>query len=303
MVTPYVTPEVIKSAPTGISWTSIPWRNATTAEQLAEQTNICHRATAMIDGYCHQPLRATVDTETFIGPRSGRMRVLDNGTVRLVTSRRPVTRVVSGQISPARAFPQQWQTIPADQFRPEDPPLGVYGTSAPSSSGDGGQSILMAPGLVGACDAPGWWELRLVYVNGWPHGGLTASVAAGVHALPVDDITGWVGAYGTVHDVANQESISVTDVTPTVPGAITGPGMLSLAAATTVSHDAGTMVTALPGTVVQAGILMCVAQALTRGATATTVQSQPGSASGGGRGPEEFLAEAEMMINQFQRVG
>jgi hypothetical protein len=35
---------------------------------LAEQTNICWRASGIIDNYCNQVLRATVDTEYLSGP-------------------------------------------------------------------------------------------------------------------------------------------------------------------------------------------------------------------------------------------
>ena len=46
--TPYITPAVLRSAPTGIDWTTIPSRNADARAQQAEQANICLRATGLV---------------------------------------------------------------------------------------------------------------------------------------------------------------------------------------------------------------------------------------------------------------
>lgn len=302
MATPYVTPEVLRSAPTGISWSSLPWRNATDAEQAAEILNICTRATDDINGWCHQPLRATVDTEVLVGPRSSRMCVNPNGTVRLGVSRFPVTAVISARMSDPSGFPPVWTSIAADQLRPERPAIGTYGTSAASSAGEGGQSILLAPGYVTSADARGSRQLEVVYANGWPHGSLTSDAHTGAMSIAVDDITGWTGAAGRVHDVGLQEDVAVTSVTPSVSGAVSGPGALHLSSALGHDHDAGVMVTAMPGTVVQAAILLCVAQALTRGATATTVQSQPGASQGAGGGIKELEQRAFRLLQPFRRV-
>jgi hypothetical protein len=300
--TPYITPAVLLSAPTGISWSTVPGRNTEPSRQNAEQLNICARATAMVDGYCNQPLRATVDTETLSGPGTFRMQIQPSGVARLLLSRSPVTQVVSGQVTSAAAFPPSWAAIPANNFRPEKPMLGVYGTSAPASAAEGGQAVLLAPGWVTWAAGRATSEVQVTYINGWPHGSLTGAVAAGASSLPVDDITGWFGAAGTVHDVGQQETISVTAVAPSIAGAISGPGTLTLASALAYAHAAGVMVTTLPGTVIWAAILFAVSQALTRGATATTVQSQPGSRGGGGRDPAEVATEAELMIHPFRRV-
>ena len=45
--TPYCTPNELVSAPTGISWSTIPpYKGTTPAQQTAEQVNILGRATA-----------------------------------------------------------------------------------------------------------------------------------------------------------------------------------------------------------------------------------------------------------------
>src|SRR5258707_15015855 len=66
--TAYITPDVLRRAPTGIDWTSIPSRRSSTLEQRAEQANMCLRATGMVNSATNQVLRATLDTEFFSGP-------------------------------------------------------------------------------------------------------------------------------------------------------------------------------------------------------------------------------------------
>lgn len=298
--TPYVVPAQLIAAPTGISWSSIPFRNATPRQQYAEQLNLCVRATAAVDSYCNQPLRATVDTETLTGPGTFRVQRRPNGTGRILLSRSPVTQVVSAQITPAAAFPAAWQTIPATQLRPEKPMLGVYGTSAPSSAGEGGQAVLLGPGWLSAAREGS--EVQVVYVNGWPHAALTAAAAAGATAVHIDDITGWPGAQGIIYDPDGQEVITVTAVTPTVTGAICGPGTLTVGALA-YAHQPGTVTSTLPGAVQQASILFATVQALTRGTTATTVQASPGRAvRGRGEEIDDLIKQAKGLLNPYRRV-
>ena len=66
--TPYCTPNELVSAPTGISWSTIPPIRVDAGADVAEQVNILGRATAQCDGYVNQVLRATLDTEQISGP-------------------------------------------------------------------------------------------------------------------------------------------------------------------------------------------------------------------------------------------
>ncbi len=300
--TPYVTPQLLLSAATGIAWGSVSGRNSTLAQQYAEQLNICVRATAMVDAYCNQPLRATVDTEEFTGPGDFRCQLQPTGVCRLICSRSPVLSVVSGQVSAAASFPRAWNSIPANQFEPERPILGMYGSTAPTAAGGGGQAILLAPSWVNWGYGRLSSRVQVTYINGWPHGSLTAASAAAATSLAVDDITGWNGAAGTVYDSGQQELFTVTAVTPNTVGAISGPGTLTVTPALTWPHADGTLVTTLPGDVIQSAILFSVAQALTRGSTATTVQSIHGGGSGGGKSPEEAASEAELLVHPYRRV-
>lgn len=302
--TPYVSPEMLMAAPTGISWSTIGSASGkpTQAEIFAEVANICARASAMVNSMVNSTLRATVDTETLYGPGDFRCQLQPNGRARLLMSRLPIISVVGGQWTPASAFPAQYTPIAANQFRVERPVGGSFGSSAPGGSGDGGQSILLAPGIITWAFGRLAYEVQVTYVNGWPHCSNTAACNSGDTSIQVDDITGWLNATGTVHSSSGQEVIQVTSVTPATTGAITGPGTLGLATPLVYQHQMGTIVTTLTDSVQQAVILLCVAQALVRGATATTVQAIPGSRSNTTAGPAGLEDMARRLLNAYKRV-
>ena len=301
--TPYITPTILTNAPTGISWSTIPDRNAVPAAQTAAQLDICARASSMIDGACNQPLRCTVDVETWTGPGDFRCQLQPTGVTRLLSSRRPVTAVIGGRVSSSASFPRSWQTVPANQFEPEIALIGVYGTTAPGASGAGGQAILMAPGWVTWCFGRMSSRIEVTYLNGWPHCSIQAPVTAGATSVTVDNITGWLGAAGNVYDGGQQEFVTVTAVTPAVTGAITGPGTLGLSAPLTYGHPAGALLSTLPQSVHQAALYYCIAQALTRGATATAVQAVSGGATGGGpSSSEDYYKLADSLVQPYKLV-
>jgi hypothetical protein len=279
--TPYVTPEVLLSAPTGIAWKTIPGQKSTPAQQQAEQFNICHRATSMVDNACNNVLRATIDVEQMYGP-DFRMTVNGyTGVTRVELSRYPVTQVIGGQWSNAAQFPPQWQAMAADLFAVEKLPIGIYDQSAPSSQGAGGQSVLIAPGYITWFNGRNGMVLQVTYVNGWPHTALIAPAAAGATTVSVDSCTGWGpvsggtgGAAGVIYDGGDQESVSCVSAS-----ASAGAGTLTLAAGLAYAHPAGTMISSLPGQLIQATILFAAAEALIRGATATTINTVSGVAS------------------------
>lgn len=257
----------------------------------------------MVDAACTQPLRATVDTDQVVGPGTFNCQLQPAGTARILLTRSPIVSVVSGQVSSASAFPPSWTSVAANQFRVEKPVFGVYGTSAPSGAGEGGQAVIMAPGWVG------WWFgresnlIEVTYINGWPHGALSADAAALASTIHVDDITGWSGASGTIYDSGSQEAVYVSSVTPDTTGAISGPGTLTLSVPLAFAHSAGTMITTLPGSALQAAILFATAQALTRGATATTVQTISGTGAGtAGGSPGTLMQQARDLVKPFART-
>lgn len=277
--TPYVTPEQLKDASTGIAWSTIPRKGANPQQQLAEQLNMCQRATGMCDAITNQVIRATIDTETLSGPDYRVTIQQSTGNVRMLCSRWPVLSVTNVNVTP-NIFPRQWTTLPAGYYEPEIPVVGLYGTSAPSASGEGGQSILIAP-WANWCLGRNGFRIQATYVNGWPHTSTTGTSIATATQLAVDDCTGWApptpgaqGATGTIQDGGGQETITCTAAT-----AVSGPGTLTLGGPLAYAHTQGIVVTTLPAQVQWAAILLAVGQALERGSTATTVQQLPGSSS------------------------
>jgi hypothetical protein len=279
--------------------------------RLAAQSDICAQATAQVDQICNQPLRATLDVEEYSGPDFRMTIQQDTGNVRMILARWPILSISSIEVA-ANSFPVQWQSITTGNWRIEYPAIGVYGSAAPSASGgDGGQSIVFAPSA-SWCLGRNGFVARVTYINGWPHAGISQPANKGDAVLQVDDCTGWAitsavsgvtGATGTVFDSGAQETIQVT-----AASAISGPGTLTLASPLYFPHDAGVIVSALPASVQWATILLAAQEALTRGATATTVQSVPGRASGsntgGGAGlnSRDLLGQAKRILAPYRRT-
>lgn len=281
---------------------------------------MCGRATSRVDGYVNQILRATIDTElatgpdyyTVTGPASGGASLTpywgNTGAqnTRIILSRWPVLEVTGVETCPNNLWPRQWTALPSGYFAPLAPPLGVYGSVAPGGSADGSQSVIIGGGYINWCYGRNGWAILVTYINGWPHTSLTAAVAAGVTTLPVNDCTGWgisnyystyTGATGVIRDSGQQESIHTTAASVTA-----GPGNLTLAAATNYPHPAGTVVTTMPTAVEQACIYFATAEALTRGATSTTIHSVGGAGQSSGGGARELIEEGELLLHAFRRT-
>lgn len=282
--TPYVSPEQLIQAPTGVDFFSIPSTalgGATQAAKTAELSNICERATSLVDACCKQPLRATIDTLPLYGPgvRVGVDRACRRPT-ELILKRWPVLEVVSVQVA-VNTLPWTFTAVPATDYQVKHPVVGLYGSSAPASAGEGGQSVLLKPGWVTWDYGHDGYVILAEHVNGWPHAGVTAAAAAGASSLAVDDCTGWqitapfagapTGATGTVLDAASQEVIHVT-----AASAASGPGTLTLSAPLAYGHAAGTIVSSLPQAAGWACMLFAIEVALERGATAMTMMEIPG---------------------------
>jgi hypothetical protein len=309
MATPYVTPEMIVNAPTGISWNIIPFVKATSPQQLAEQTNMCWRATSMVDEYCNQPLRATIDTEAVQGP-DYRMTIQNGtGNARIILSRWPVTSVLQVAVSP-NSFPRSYQLVPSGYYEPEVPPISTYGSSAPSAAADGGQAILVGGGYLNRALGRYGYIAQSTYLNGWPHCSTTAAASSGTQTIQVDDVTGLSGAQVFLYDGAQTETATVTSVTADTPyplpyGANTasaGPGTAQLTDTTTYTHGAGVVVSALPQNILWATILATVIQALESGVTAVTIPSVPGTKTVGGQGIEDLEVEWKNLLTYYRRT-
>jgi hypothetical protein len=275
--------------------------------------NICGRSTARVDSYTNQTLRATLDTElahgpdfrVTLGPGAGGMGPL-GANVRVILSRWPVLAVTQVQVCANGTWPRQWTTLPQGWAEPLVPPVGLLSSSSPAGDASGSQSILIGPGYIDWCYGRNGYAIMITYINGWPHASISEYTAAGSTALPLDDTTGWAlenyygttaGATGTIKDSGQQETISVTASSVTA-----GPGTVTLAAPTVYPHEAGTIVSTLPRSVEQACIYFAAAEALTRGATSTTIHAVGGAPQSSGRGAQALIEEGELLIHAFKRV-
>lgn len=298
---------MITNAPTGVPWSTIPApRDA--AAQLAEQTNVCWRASGMVDGICNQPLRATLTSEQLQGP-DYRLTVDGSGVARAITRRWPVLEVVGARVSPRAAIPRSWSTIPTSAVTPETPPMGLYGSSAEGASGAGDQAVLIAPGYVTRAAGRNGFTVELAYIDGWPHAGLTADAVGGASTVHVDDVTGFLGASAFLYDGAASETVSIADVAaddpvtlPTGGEVQAGPGTLTLETPLLSAHAAGVVVSALPQDIAWATVLLAAAQVLESGATSVTIQNVSGSQTTGGKGIDDLRDQAADLLKPYRRV-
>jgi hypothetical protein len=308
--TPYITSTMLTdgSWPTGVSFASIPpGRLATDAQRQAAAASLAAEATSEADSYCNQPLRCTLTTEFFHGPGDYRVEIqTGSGLCRVILQRLPILGINSVMVSP-NTFPRQWVTVPDGYYAPEYPALGLYDSIAPSAGGQGGQAILIAQGYVNWCLGRHGFAIQVQYTHGWPHCGLTAPAEAGAEEITVDDCTGWAvttaagtGAAGVIYDSGGQEALKVTEASVTA-----GPGTLTLATALSYAHDAGVMASSFPQNIIWGTALFAASAALTRGATATTVQEAPGRGSGSGGGPASqsgLKGQAQKLLAAYRRT-
>lgn len=321
-LSPYISPKTLQQAPTGIDFTTIPAGNSIDFDpgsNNAELWNMCGRATSMVDQYCNQLLRATIDVEVMrgpdyrvtVGPQAGGSSATPywgnaGSNARLIMSRWPVLAVNSVTVCPNGLWPRQWQTIPTGYYEPEMPPYGIYNSVAPPDDAYGGQAVIVAPGYINRNLGRNGYVIQVNYTNGWPHTTLTQNATAGSTTLSVADTTGWAlsnyegtvtGATGTIRDAGQQETANCSSASTTA-----GSGTLTLSSPTVYEHEVGTVFTTLPAAVEQACILFCCAQALTRGATSTTIHSIGGHAASSNMDIVDLNTEAEVLLHPFKRT-
>lgn len=290
------------------------------AENMNEMWMMAARATSRIDGYLGQILRATADVElargpdyrTTVGPASGGAYPTpywgNSGAqnARIILARWPILQVTGVKTCPNNLWPRQWTALPAGFFEPEVPSLGVYGSIAPGGSADGGQAVIVGGGYINWCYGRNGWAIEVSYINGYPHCSLAAACAAGDTTISVNDCTGWAiqnyyqtytGATGRVVDSGQQEAVHVT-----ASSVAAGPGTLTLSSALHYPHQAGTIVTTMPASIEQACILFAASEALTRGATSTTIHAVGGGAQASDGGAKALAEEAELLCHPFKRT-
>jgi hypothetical protein len=304
------------AAPTGISWSTIPVPGASATQQLTSQQDICMRATASAEAFLNQQVRCTIDVQTESAP-SRRVWIDGQGVGHFTCNHFPVLDVVSAETAPSGTFPRQYTQVVSGMWEVDDPPSINTGSAVTGGDGQGGNIILFAPGTVSYWNGMKGSRIAVTYLNGWPHAGITAAMLVNATAVHVDDVTGWsvatAGAPITcpIYDGGNSEVVAVVGVASTTNGttglAAYGPGVLTLAAGTANVHAGPTagvancVISTLPATIMSAVIKMAVAEALVRGATATSVQRNQGQTTKSGSPGDLYLEGCEMLL-PYRRV-
>jgi len=138
----------------------------------------------------------------------------------------------------------------------------------------------------------------------------------GATRLRVDDVTAFAGTRPRIYDGAYNEQITVTSVTATTPIELLptvisngGTGYITLASPTRYDHFCGdpavSLVTTIPDAVRSACYFFAAAYALSRGSTATSLQSIPGSMGrtpGPTIAPDGYTKQAEHRLANFIRI-
>lgn len=313
MTSPYITPAIIATAPTGVPWSIIPAPGASALAAYAEQNNMCWRSTDEIDRICNQPLRATLDVEQETGPDLRITIENTTGIAHMRASRWPVLQVIGAQVSPAAAFPPTWTVLPAGKVRTRTQLIGAYGTTTPGADATGPSEFAIAPGYVTAWGGRNNTMVQVAYVNGWPHAGLTATAAQNAQQLLVDDVTGFAGAAPMIYDGANTEQVFVSSVTANMQVTVmgvqvpVGPGTLNLAAPLGYTHtitpgETQILVTSMPANIQWAGIMLCAEQALEAGIEGLVISDVRGDAQSTGGGIKDLALAAELILSSYHHA-
>lgn len=286
---PYITAATLLARPAGISWTIVPTLTANSAQQTAQIQQACWNATSTVDGYCRQPLRATINTEMGTGPGQPRVSVNRASNVAtLITRRWPVTDIAAIQTSQACYFPPVWTLIPAGQYRPRHPVITSSGPAAVTTP-TGGNVIDVGPCYINWDYGRGGWDVMTSYTSGYPHAGLTGPAIATAETLAVDDVTAWGDGWaGVIYDGVNTEPVQVTTAAATTPVTLpgvggtvqAGAGTLTLSSPLSFPHAAGTIVSAIPAEALRGVVLAATVEAL-EGINAIATQSLSGMTAGG----------------------
>ena len=281
--TPYLTIAEYKQAPTAIDIDDLVG-GGDAAINDQELANVIARASSWIDSYCGQVLASTTDTEAL------RATVDRRGFLKIHPRYWPVTEVVSlsyGTLPTLMASVD----ISGIWIEPEAIVFPIQGLTT---------SFMGPIQFSGNYSASQEQFVSLTYVNGYANAALSASVAASVTSLPLNDLTGFTpGMRFEVYDGASTEILTVA-TTFTVAQ---GPGNLPLASTTAYAHAKTISVSALPPSVKQAAIYVTSALLKARGnasmvmQTLTPSQIQTSNPSAAGD-----LASAWEILKPFRRI-
>lgn len=264
MATPYITPNHLTMLPTGYPWTQLPGSSSGTADAFQAQMLLCREASGWVDGYCNQTLRCTSNYETLPAP-GPQVSASYSGVVSIWPTRQPILSVTSIEVRPVTATEADWTTLESDYYWT----LAVPGLME-FGAGDGTREIQVLGTGITRWTPNGDFLLRVTYLNGWAHGGLTAAGTVGATTLAVDSVLGFsVGDQPRVDDGTSSETVTVSAITTNSDGVT---GSLTIASPGLVyAHGAGVPVTEMPEVVVTDTGYYAATLAYRRGAVSLAV--------------------------------
>lgn len=295
MATSYINPSILVNAgQLRIPYKLIPHPNSTTQEQQVELENICQRATAMVDSYCNQVLRATFNVEQKIGPSFELS--LSQTTYRALLANWPITEVLGGQFQVLGSG--LWVSMQDTQFINEAPP---WQDNSFNNAGDGGDAVLVT-GL------PPYFSqnsilLQIAYVSGFAHTRCLETITAGETTFTVDDVTGWTGVRGQILDGANSEWVTVESVSGTANsyGYMVGQGTVTISTPLQFTHAENTILSNLPKNIELATLYLAGAQANAGGVFSISTPPAKGGMNSSNL-PDMWTKQAYRILNDFKRI-
>jgi hypothetical protein len=275
---PYASDSELVNATTGINWSTIPSREATDPQQVAERARLLQRATRWVINTCNQPLAASVDQDQLtIGSRQCGWR--PEGLLYVKTRYSPILSVSSVELSSDGV---NWAECTGTVV-PDTRSSFFYLLSSVSLTGAG--SGTRSRGF-----------LRVTYTHGYANTFLADDATAADPTIVLDDPTGCVaGDVLTIYDPVHDEDVTID---PSYTGGSTIPLVDPLA----YDHDAGVCVSEMPSEVRQSTILAVVHYVRVRGHSTITVQPTGGSRSIVPQGTMEELNEAKGNLRSYLRV-
>ena len=300
---PYISPTTLITAPTGIDWSTMgsPPQTRHPRENMAEIWNMCgagHRPRRFVHEPDHSGRQQTwncvhgPDYRVTVGPASGRFLAYPvlggHGAAQRADHLVPVADPPGdrGENLPERRLAAHVdvgarQAISSLKSRRSESTAQWRRAAA----ADGGQAILVGGGYINRCAGRNGWAIQVTYVNGWPHCSLSAARPRRGDNPPRERLHRVGGRATTTGRSRAPPAGSWTPgsgkpVHVTAATATAGPGTLTLSSPLNYPHQAGTLVTTMPAQCRAACILFCTAEALTRGATSTTIHAVGGAAQG-----------------------
>lgn len=280
--TPYITVAEFLAEPTGVDVTQLVPQGSSMSNEAA-LARLIARASSQADDLCFKKLAATVDVE------AGDYRLRSDGTIWVPVAYKPIVQVNSVSLGLYAGATTAMTDLSGLDVGTKLVKIPVCGLS-PALTG----STPRAPSRRGTIHA------IVTYVNGYAVTTLSGPANAAASQVTVRSALGIVaGLSMTLSDDANTESVVVG--AGYVPGSLTVPTVTPLQYA----HTTGAALSAIPGAVKDAVILLVTSRIKMRGAEAVqmgSINAEPSKPQPTMPGGTSELAQAKELLKPFARA-